>query len=186
MNKSAKRPFLILGIWVSILLVMAFFSLFQPGIGTRWEKIPNPPEPIENLALGNSGEIIVHTSNGDIYELQMAIGWPKTWTKVSDLSGNPVIGWSCTAIDRKLIVLSPPGKAKTRISEACVIFESIFYLEFALLETGDVWLWVYDSYAYTNFAMIASLICGLLMGIPVLVIGIVRVFNKTKITSKEI
>ena len=76
------------------------------------------------------------------------------------------------------IVIPAPGKVKSLVKETCAAFETGIYLEIALLENGEIWSWVHDVYYYTH--ILKSLCLGTigLIGIPFIVIRLVRTMKK--------
>ncbi|MEW5940749.1 MAG: hypothetical protein AB1750_13855, partial [Chloroflexota bacterium] len=67
--KKAIRPLLIIGTaWMTLVCACAFFSLFRPGILTRWRQEPAPPVALTRLALGEAGEVVASASDGSTFE----------------------------------------------------------------------------------------------------------------------
>ncbi len=186
----AKRTnlILLLGVlWLCCVCSTGYFSLANPGIGTRWKREPAPPEALSRLATGNDGEIIGHAPSRAMYEFDYgAYQSASSWKKVSGPSGVPVIGANCTAGDSNRIMLPPPGKVTSRVNENCVYIESAYHLEVALLENGEVWSWEHESYIYTELFVIFFLGIAFIIGVLIIVIGAgVIVYKKLKGSSKE-
>jgi hypothetical protein len=180
MRRSAN-VFLALGsIWLIVTCGCGYFSMFRPGIATRWQQEPAPPEKIIRLELGEAGEVIGYTSDESMYEL--SYGSPSTWKKVSQHSGTPAIGMSCQPAETtNRIVLTPPGKVLSRVHADCVMFESAYHLEVALLEKGEVWSWEHDSYAYTELFLFFILISSFGVGVLIFLIGSgMKIYQKVK------
>jgi hypothetical protein len=126
-----------------------FFTMLRPGLGTSWQQEPVPPEKIIRLGLGEMGEVLGYTADQEIYEF--SYGSPSTWKKVSQPSGNPVIGRSCNATETtNRFVVSPPNEVISRVRVDCVFFETVYHFEVALLEKSEIWSWEHSTYAYTE------------------------------------
>ncbi|MCX6057684.1 MAG: hypothetical protein NTW69_05990 [Chloroflexi bacterium] len=137
MGKTAK-VFLVIGsVWIFIVCGCGYFSLIQPGIGTRWKQEPTPPERVSLLKLGDAGEIIAETTNGNLYEFNY--GSNSLWKKVTQPSEVAAIGMDCSPGHTNYIVLPPPENVVSLVSENCVYMESAYHLRVALLENGEVW-----------------------------------------------
>ncbi len=154
--------------------------MFRPGIATRWQQEPAPPEKVIRLGLGEAGEVIGHTVDGSMYEL--SYGSPSSWEKVTQPSGNPVIGMNCRATETtNRFVLSPPNEVLSRVRVDCVMFETAYHLEVALLEQGEVWSWEYSTHAYTEIFVFFILITAFGVGVLILLIGFgMKIYQKVK------
>ena len=154
--------------------------MFRPGIATRWQQEPAPPEKVIRLGLGEAGEVIGYTVDGSMYEL--SYGSPSSWEKVTQPSGNPVIGMNCRAAETtNRLVLSPPNEVLSRVRVDCVMFETAYHLEVALLEQGEVWSWEYDSYAYTELLLFFILITAFGVGVLIFFVGLgMKIYQKVK------
>ncbi len=145
--------------------------MFRPGIGTSWQQEPAPPEKVIRLGLGEAGEVIGYTVDGSMYEL--SYGSPSSWEKVTQPSGTPAIGKSCRAAETSnRLVLSPPNEVLSRVRVDCVMFETAYHLEVALLEKGEVWSWEYSSYAYTEIFVFFIFMLAFGAGIVLLLVGL--------------
>ena len=171
--KKATRPLLIIGtVWMILVCGCAFLSLFRPGIATRWRQEPAPPEALSRLALGETGEVIGYSSDGAMYEFNYgSYSDSSSWEKVTEPSGVAAIGEGCVSGKSNNIVLPPPGKVKSRVSENCVHIESAYHLEVALLENGDVWSWENERYAYTELFIMSVLAIACVIGTLILLTG---------------
>ncbi len=181
--QRAARPFIIIGIVLMIsTCACAALTLFWPGVLTRWEQAPAPPEAVTRLDLGEAGEVFAVTSNGTLYEFHFGTSsTPASWTEVSEPSGNPPIGASCFEAMQNYLILPPPGKVASQVSESCVYMESGYRLDVALLENGEVWTWEYERYAYSELMCMFGLLIAFVLGIPFFVMGFVlKVFQKVK------
>ena len=161
----------------------AFFSLFQPGILTRWRQEPAPPAALTRLALGEAGEVLASASDGSTYEFHYGnYRSPSSWSKVDAPSGNPSISATgCTPGDGNRIVWPPPGEVVSRVRVDCVYMESAYHLEVALLENGEVWSWENERYAYTELFLMFFLAVACLAGAPILLTGVgLWVYQKVK------
>ncbi|MBN8582917.1 MAG: hypothetical protein J0L96_19790 [Anaerolineae bacterium] len=180
MRKSANAFLVIGAVWLILSCGCGFFTMFRPGIATRWQQEPAPPEKVIRLELGEAGEVVGYTSDGSTYEL--SYGSLSTWEKVTQPSGNPVIGMNCRATETtNRFVLSPPNEVLSRVRVDCVMFETAHHLEVALLEDGEIWTWEYGSHAYTELLLFFSLITAFGMGVLVLLIGLgMKIYQKVK------
>ena len=174
------NPLIWIGIiWLCCVFSAGYLSLARPGIGTHWEQEPAPPKPITRLELGKAGEVIGHTSEGTMYEFTYGIYQSQSaWQKVEQPSGTPAIGESCTPDIADRIVLPPPGKVVSRVSENCSYIESGYRFEVVLLENGQIWSWEHETYAYAVLLIMLILFIALAIGILILLIGIVIVIYK--------
>jgi hypothetical protein len=181
--KRASKLLLILGsVWMLITCGCAFFSLLRPGIATRWRREPAPPVAVTRLALDQAGEVLASASNGRTYEFHY--GSPSTWTEVSAPSGGGAIGMDCTPGNGNRLVLPPPGKVTSRVSENCVYMESAYHLEVALLENGEVWSWENESYAYTVLFVMFFLAAACLVGVIIVLSGVgLAIYQKIKLSN---
>jgi len=173
MMKRFLNRFLLIGIvWVCCVCSVGYLTLFRPGIGTRWKQEPAPPEALLRLTLGGAGEVIGYASSGSIYELNYGnYGNSSSWQKVTDPSGVAAIGEGCETGNSNRIVVPPPGKVKSRVSESCVYIESAYHLEVALLDNGEIWSWEHESYAYTNLLIIFIVFIAFVIGVLILLTG---------------
>lgn len=181
--KRAARPFIIIGIvWMISTCACAALTLFWPGILTRWEQAPAPPEALTRLDLGEAGEVLAVASNGTLYEFRYGTYQSlSTWTQVSEPSGTPVIGAGCFEAMGNYLVLPPPGKVVSRVGESCAYMESGYRLDVALLEDGSVWTWEHERYAYSELMCMFGLLVAFLLGIPFFVMWVVlKVTQKAK------
>jgi len=187
MNKASRIMFIVGGAWLALTCGCAFFSLFRPGILTRWRQEPAPPVALARLALGQAGEVVASASDGSIYEFHYgAYQSPSSWKKVTEPSGVGPVGEDCTSGDSNRIVLPPPGKVISQVSENCVYMESGYHLEVALLENGEVWSWENESYAYTQLFVMFFLAIACLIGALILLIGTgVWLYQKFKKSNVE-
>jgi hypothetical protein len=177
----AARPFLIIGIvWMILLCGLTALTMVWPGILTPWEQAPAPPEALTRLDLGEAGEVLAYTSNGTVYEFHYGTyRSPSSWT--SGPSGSPAIGMSCSQGEGRNLVLPPPGKVISRVSESCVYMESAYQLEVVLLENGEVWTWEHERYAYAELFMMCGLLAGFVMGVPFFVMWLgLKIYQKVK------
>ena len=182
MNRAA-RPFLIIGIvWMILLCGLSALTMVWPGLLTRWEQAPAPPEALTRLDLGEAGEVLAVASNGTLYEFHYgAYQSSSKWTKVTKPSGSPAVGGSCFPGNGNNLVLPPPGKIVSRVSENCVYMESGYHLEVVLLENGEVWTWEHERYAYAELFTMFFLFVAFLMGIPFFVMGLgLKIYQKVK------
>lgn len=146
------------------------FTMLLPGIGTQWNAEPTPPEPVSHLEPGSSGEVVAQTNDGTMYEFQY--GSPSSWEKVSQASGSPVLGMHCsTGGEGNHIVLPPPGDEVSRVRVNCVMFETAYHLEVALLDNGEIWSWKHERYAYTELFVSFILLAGFCLGVIFLIVG---------------
>lgn len=179
MNKAARSLLIIGSIWIFLVCGCAFFSLSRPGIATKWKQEHPPPEPFSALGLGEVGEVLAETPNGALYEYGYAS--KQRWEKVTQPSGNPALGYDCTPGESNRLVLPPPGKIVSIVKETCVYAESAYYLEVALLESGEVWSWEHESYAYTSLALLSILFIASVIGALILLLGLgLWIFWKNK------
>ena len=182
MNRAA-RPFLIIGVvWMILLCGLTALTMVWPGLLTRWEQAPAPPEALTRLELGEAGEVLAYTSNGTVYEFRYgAYRSPSAWTRVTQPSGSPAIGMDCSPGEGSNLVLPPPGKAIARVRENCVYMESGYHLEVVVLENGEVWSWEYERYAYTELFIMFFLCAAFLMGVPFFVMWLgLKITQKVK------
>ena len=179
--QRAARPFIIIGIVLMIsTCTCAALTLFWPGVLTRWEQAPAPPEAVTRLDLGEAGEVFAVTSNGTVYEFHYGTyRSPSSWGEADQLSGTPAIGNGCSPEGGMYLVLPPPGKVVSRVSENCGYMESAYHLEVALLESGEIWTWEHERYAYSQLFLMCFLAAAFVMGLPFFVMGLVL-----KITQK--
>ena len=185
MNRAA-RPFIIIGIVLMLsTCTCAALTLFWPGVLTRWEQAPAPPEALTRLHLGEAGEVLASTSNGTLYEFHYgAYQSSSTWTKVSEPSGSPAVGGSCFPEGGSYLVLPPPGKVVSRMSENCAYMESGYHLEVVLLENGEVWTWEHERYAYAELFTMFFLLVAFVMGIPFFVMWLtLKITQRVKKTD---
>ena len=163
-----------------LLCGLTALTLVWPGIWTRWKQAPAPPESVTRLFLGEAGEALAVASNGTVYEFHYGTyRSPSSWA--SGPSGNPAIGSGCSPEGGMYLVLPPPGKVVSRVSENCGYMESAYHLEVALLENGEVWTWEHERYAYSELFLMSFLFVAFLMGIPFFVMGLVlKVAQKVK------
>lgn len=180
---KAGRVLLIIGsVWIIIVCGCAYFSLFQVGIATRWEQVAAPPEPLSLLKLGEAGEILGQTTDGTLYEFHY--GNNSTWEEIAQPSENPAIGMNCVSWAGNYLVFPPPGKVKSQVSENCVYMESAYHLELALLENGQVWVWEYERYAYTELFVMFFLATACVAGVPIVLLGLgLMIYQKIKKNS---
>lgn len=164
----AARPFLIIGIvWMILLCGLTALTMVWPGLLTRWEQAPAPPEALTRLDLGETGEVLAVASNGTLYEFHYGTYQSSsTWTEIAQPSESPAIGMSCSPGDGRNLVLPPPGKVVSRVSENCVYMESAYHIEVVLLENGEVWTWEHERYAYTELFLMCGLLAAFVMGVP--------------------
>ncbi|MBN8656206.1 MAG: hypothetical protein J0M11_10745 [Anaerolineae bacterium] len=181
MRRSAKIILLIGAIWLVFTCGCGFFTMLRPGLGTSWQQEPVPPEKIIRLGVGEMGEVLGYTADQEMYEL--SYGSPSTWKKVTQPSGNPVIGRSCNASNTTTrLVVSPPNEVLSRVRVDCVMFETAYHLEVALLEKGEIWSWEYSSYAYTEIFIFFILLIAFGAGIVLLLIGLgMVIYQKMKV-----
>ena len=179
----AARPFLVIGIlWMVLLCGLTTLTMFRPGLLTRWEQEPAPPEALTRLSLGEAGEVLAVASNGAVYEFHYGTyRSSSSWTKVTEPSGSPAVGGSCFPAGGSYLVLPPPGKAVSRVSENCAYMESGYHLEVALLENGEVWSWEYERYAYAELFIMFFLLVAFVMGLPFFVMWLgLKIAQKVK------
>lgn len=172
--QRAARPFIIIGIvWMIAACACSALTLIWPGMLTRWEQAPAPPEALTRLDLGEAGEVLAYASNGTLYEFHYGTyRSPSSWSEATHPSGNPAIGSGCSPGEGRNLVLPPPGKAISRVRENCVYIESAYHLEVVLLENGEVWTWEHERYAYAELFLMCGLLAAFVMGIPFLVTGV--------------
>lgn len=158
--------------------------MLRPGIGTRWKPEPAPPDAVSQLELGASGEVIAQTPAGAMYELRY--GSPSSWEQVPRASGAPVMGMHCSAGESaNHIVLPPPGDEISRARVNCVMFETAYHLEVALLANGEIWSWEHDRYAYTELFVFFFLFAGVCAGGVLLIAGAgISLYQRSKPTLK--
>jgi len=169
---KAGRIFLIIGTVLLILVCgFSYFQLLQPGMGIKWVKTSPPQEPLVYLKLGENGELIGQTAEGNLYEFSV---YPNhTWQKVDQPSGSPPAGKICKPGNSdNSKVNNPPGKVKSRVSETCVYVELSYHLELALLENGELWYWERADYAYTQLALVSVLSIGCIVSILIIALGL--------------
>jgi hypothetical protein len=169
----AARPFLIIGIvWMILLCGLSALTMVWPGLLTRWEQEPAPPEALTRLDLGEAGEVLAVASNGTVYEFHYGTyRSASSWT--NGPSGNPAIGMNCSPGEGRNLILPPPGKVASRVSESCVYMESGYHLEVVLLENGEVWTWEHERYAYAELFTMFFLLVAFVMGVPFFVMWLV-------------
>ena len=91
------------------------------------------------------------------------------------------MGAYCTPGESNRLVLPPPGKTTSKVSETCVYNESARYLTFVLLENGEIWSWQHESYAYTGMALLSILLIAFLIGALILLLGLgLWIYRKIK------
>jgi hypothetical protein len=180
MRRSAKIILLIGAIWLVFTCGCGFFTMLRPGLGTSWQQEPVPPEKIIRLGVGEMGEVLGYTADQEMYEL--SYGSPSTWKKVSQPSGNPVIGMNCRATEKtNRLVVSPPNEVLSRVRVDCVMFETAHHLEVALLERGEIWSWEYSSHAYTELLLFFILVTSFGVGVLIFLIGLgIKIYQKIK------
>ena len=180
---KAGRVLLIIGIaWIILVCGCGYFSLFQVGIATRWEQVAVPPKPLDLLKLGGAGEILAQTPDGTLYEFHYSKN--SSWEEISQASENPAVGMNCVTGTGNYLVLPPPGKVKSQVSENCIYMESAYHLELALLENGEIWVWEYERYAYTELFVVFFLLVGCAAGVLILLLGLgLMIFQKIKKNS---
>ena len=173
--KRAARLFLIIGfVWMVLVCGCAALTMLWPGILTRWERAPAPPEALTRLHLGTAGEVLARASNGTVYEFRYGTYQSSSeWIPADQPSGNPAIGMGCSPEGGKYLVLPPPGKATSRVRENCAYMESAYHLEVVLLENGEVWTWEHERYAYAELFMMCFLLIAFVLGIPFFVMWLV-------------
>ncbi len=173
--KPAARPFLLVGsVWMTLVCGCAALTMVWPGILTRWERAPAPPEALTRLDLGTAGEVLASASNGTRYEFRYGTYQsPSDWVQADQPSGSPAIGVGCTPEGGKYLILPPPGKAVSRVRENCVYIESAYHLEVVLLENGEVWTWEHERYAYAELFNLCFLLIAFVLGIPFFVTWLV-------------
>jgi len=172
-------------VWMCLVCICAYLSLYRPGLATRWRDEPPPPEPLMGLTLGEAGEIIGSASDGTLYEFHYGnYRSPSAWSEVDAPTGNSAISaQGCSPGDGNRIILPPPGKIRSRVREDCVYIESAYHLEVALLENGDIWSWEHERYAYTELFLMFFMFIGCGVGALILLTGtgmaIYQQFKKT-------
>ena len=184
MNRKHQQ-FIIGGIlWVLLIWTWTYIYYYHPGLGTSWVKQLSPSTKISSIKLGAKGEVIAETTDGKFFEY--TDNYSQTWTEVNEPSGRPAIGGYCSPGNPMYIVVPPPGQVKYRVKETCAIFETGVHLELVLLENNEIWSWEHDVYAYTH--VLNALCLGTIgsIGIPFVVIGLVRILRKTKQTNNEV
>jgi len=134
-----------------------------------WVQIPTPSEGIESLSLGDAGELLAQTEDGNLYEF--SVYSQREWQKVDAPSGQPPAGRDCVPTSKQNMAPNPPAKAVYRISEQCFHAETAYQFELAYLENGEMWYWEKSSYAYTVLANIAVILSGFSIGIFIMLIG---------------
>lgn len=169
MNKLARLLLIAGGVWMLAVCFFAYLALIHPGLSTKWEREPLPPEPVRALRVGEAGEILVETEIGNLYELDYVLHPP--WKKIDKPSGVPWIGMVCHTSEAGY-VFPPPGEVKMEVSETCVYNESARYISFALLENGEIWSWQREVYAYTLMAATPLLLGGCIIGALILFTGV--------------
>ena len=179
-NKTSNFLIVFSLVWLVTVCGCGFFTVFRPGIATRWHQEPVPPEKVIRLGLGEAGEVIGYTVDGSMYEL--SYGSPSSWEKITQPSGTPAIGMNCRATETtNRLVLSPPNEALSRVRLDCVMFETAYHLEVALLEEGEIWSWEYSTYAYTEIFVFFILITAFGVGVLILLIGFgMKIYQKVK------
>ena len=183
MSKTTKVLLTVSVIWLMIACGCSYFSMYRPGITTRWQQEPTPPEPITRLELGESGEILSFTDNGMIY--QFSYGSPSRWEEISEPTGMPSVGMSCEPSETNTkIVFPPPGAEISRVRVDCVMYETAIHLEVVLLEDGGIWSWEYDSYVYTELMLGFILLLCFVSGIVLLLVGLGMAIYQ-KVSNKE-
>jgi hypothetical protein len=161
------------GLWVRIFFPISSGDCNPLGTGG------SSPEPLSLLRLGEAGEILAQTTDGTLYEFHY--GKNSTWEEIAQPSENPAVGESCVTGTGIYLVLPPPGKVKSRVSENCVYMESAYHLELALLENGQVWVWEYERYAYTELFVMFFLLIGCAAGVLILLLGLgLMIYQKIK------
>jgi hypothetical protein len=181
--KRPARIFLLIGsIWMILVCGCAALTMFWPGILTRWEQAPAPPEALTRLDLGEAGEVLASASNGTVYEFRYGTYQSSSsWSEAPQPSGSPAIGVGCTPEGGMYLVLPPPSKAKSRVSENCVYMESGYHLEVVLLENGEVWTWEHERYAYAELFTMCFLAVAFVMGVPFFVMWLsLKIVQKVK------
>ena len=162
-----------------LLCVWAYFALGHPRNTQKWKQEPPPPEAFSLLRLGEAGEVLGQTADGNLYEYTYSEKQP--WQKVTEPSGTPSLGYYCVAHDSNYSVVSPPGKVISWVKESCVYAESNYYFEMVLLENGEVWSWQYEVYAYTQMAVVYLLLIGLAVGALILSLGAgLKIYQRIK------
>jgi len=173
--KQTSRLFLIIGvIWMILVCGCAALTMVWPGLLTRWEQAPAPPEALTRLDLGEAGEVLASASNETRYEFHYGTYQSSSeWIRVDQPSGNPAIGMGCSSEGGRTLVLPPPGKVTWRVRENCVYMESAYHLEVVLLEDGSVWTWEHERYAYAELFLMCGLLTAFAMGVPFFVMWVV-------------
>jgi len=181
--KRAARPFLLIGsVWMILLCGITALTMVWPGLLTRWEQAPAPPESLTRLYLGEAGEALAVASNGTVYEFHYgAYRSPSSWSEAAQPSGEPAIGMSCSPGRGRNLILPPPGKVISRVGESCVYMESAYHLEVVLLENGEVWTWEHERYAYAELFTMCGLLAAFVMGVPFFIMGLgLKIAQKMK------
>lgn len=171
MDKRANRFLWIGVIWLSLTFAIYYFLLARPGIGTKWEQEQVPPEQVSVLRLGAHVEILAQTPGGNLYEL--VPGWNGLWKKVTEPLENPEPLLICYPDDSDgYLILTPPGKVTSRVSEYCVATESGHHIEVVLLENGEVWSWRHEVGGHLSIVLILVLCVAFVLGLPFLIMGL--------------
>ena len=159
---------------MSLVIGIAFFSVLRPGITTRWKQEQAPPEQATLLKLGINGEILAQTPGGNLYEMTSG------WKSVTGPTENTEMGGLCYSGDANhYLILPPPGKVISRVTNYCVATESGYHTEVVLLENGEVWSWRIERGGYTGLLLVVMLGIALVLGAPLLLIGLgMKIYQK--------
>jgi hypothetical protein len=168
--------------WLIIIFVIHYFALARPGIETKWKQEQSPPEQVSILRLGINGEVLGQTPGGDLYEL--FAGWNQPWKRVTEPAKNPEPPVFCQNDNAgAYLILPPPGKVASRVSEYCYSIDVGHHLEVVLLENGEVWSWRYESDAIFGFVLECAFQVANLLGALFVLIGLgikIRQWVKTQ------
>jgi len=179
MDKRANNFLLIGAICLAFVFAAYYGFITRPGIGTWWKQAAQPPEPISALRVGNIGEILAQTQNGDVYQFIFFSDTP--WIKANDPKETIDTG-ICDPSDSKRYFIPPtPGTIKSRVDVHCVAIESAYHLVVVLLENGEIWMWRYDHSAYVPLLLPCFMMLALVTGFLSLIFGLVlRILKRAK------
>lgn len=114
------------------------------GSFVRWESVTPPDGRPATLRLGENGEVLLETAQGQLYEWSR-YGDPP-WTAVKEPSGGGPYWAGCRPAENDYFAVpTPPGRVRQRVECTYPGPGMATHYEVVLLDNNEIWSWSHSS-----------------------------------------
>jgi hypothetical protein len=138
------------------------------GAFVGWKKVAPPTGHPVALRLGEDGEVLLETAEGQLYELSRYSDPP--WEAVEEPSGSSPYWAGCRPGENDYFVVpTPPGRVRQHVEGTCPGPEMATHYEVVLLDNHELWSWYHSSMGmvgevYKGFIAVGGIGLSLLLG----------------------